>query len=130
MCIAYDAAERTLNTALNVLVLGLKCAIVLKYSIECLFFCKGYSGSESAMILTLLAFNSNGCFAFSVFTKSPVTVIDELNVNLQISSKLFNVLSKTICKFLKKDPSLISINPNVLESLTVLTHPETCISFE
>ena len=41
LCIAYASALLTRNTALNVLLLGRKCAIVLKYSNECLFFWSG-----------------------------------------------------------------------------------------
>ena len=52
-------------------------------------------------------------------------IIEELIVNLQISSKLSKESLKTICKLLKNDPSFTSIKPNVFESLRVLTQPET-----
>ena len=39
--IAWAITLLTLKTARNVLVRGLKCAISLKYSIECLLFCNG-----------------------------------------------------------------------------------------
>ncbi len=70
---------------------------------------------------------SKGCFAFSVFTRVPIIFIDELIDNLLISLKFDKLSVKTIWIFLKNEPSFSSINPNVLESLTVLTHPSKVI---
>ena len=127
--IAKETTERTLKTALKVLVLGRKWAIVLKYSKVCLFFWSGYSEEARLNISILVAWISKGCLAFSVLTNFPSTIIEEAIVNFLISSKLERESLKTIWTFLKKEPSLISIKPKVLESLTVFTQPLILISF-
>ena len=81
---------------MKVLVLGLKWAIVLKYSTVCLFFWSGYSGFDTSTISNFVAFSSKSCFAFSVFVNIPVTIIEELIDNLHISLKLSKVFSNTI----------------------------------
>ena len=76
LCIAYAAKLLTLNTAEKVLLLGLKWAIVLKYSKVCLFFCSGYELSDSPSTTIFVACISTGCLAPSVETNSPSTNID------------------------------------------------------
>ena len=128
MCIAKASTLLTRNTALNVLVLGRKCEIVRKYSKECLFFCSGKSGAHWFTIFISFAFISKGCLASFVTTTLPQTTIEDPIESLQIALKFSKVVSNTICTLLKKDPSFTSINPNVLESRTVFTQPDTSTS--
>ena len=76
------------------------------------------------------AWISNGCLASGVSTKVPITFIDELIGNFEISLKFSNLLSKTTWMFLKKDPSFTSINPKALEALRVLIQPEIATSLD
>ena len=55
-------------------VLGRRWAIVLKYSRECLFFCKGYSGADAPSKVTFVALISKGCFASGVRMRLPSTI--------------------------------------------------------
>ena len=57
-----------------------------------------------------------------------VAIIEDEIVSFLTSSKFERLSVKTTCTFLKNEPSLISIKPKFLESLTVLTQPETLIS--
>ena len=47
-----------------------------------------------------------------------------------MSLKLPNLSSKTTWTFLKKEPSLTSINPKALDALKVLIQPEIMISYD
>ncbi len=122
--IAYATKERTLNTAEKALLLGLKWAIVLKYSKVCLFFWSGYSLLDSPSITIFVALISKGCLLPGVNTSFPSTIIDELILNFSISLKFSRLSSNTTWRFLKKLPSLTSIKPKALELLKVLIHPE------
>ena len=123
LCIAKASMLLTLNTAEKVFDLGLRCAISLRYSKLCLFFCKGKSGEESQTIFTSVAWTSKACFPPWEATNFHSTVSELPTLSLQISSKFLRLFSKTIWIFLRNEPSLSSMNPNVLLSLIVLTRP-------
>ena len=121
LCIANASKLLTLNTAENVFDLGLRCAISLRYSKLWRFFCKGKSGVECQTISIFSAFSSNACLLPCEATNFHDIVRELHTLNLQISSKLSKLFSKTIWIFYRYDQSFNSINQNVLLSLMVLT---------
>ena len=125
--IAKESRLLTLNTAEKVFVLGLRWAMVLRYSKECLFFWRGNVSSAAPKRVIFVALSSKACFAPSDFMRSPsiwrLLPVPYFTTSLKFSSSC----SKTIWRFFRYEPSLSSINPKVFESLRLLTRPFTMI---
>ncbi len=76
-------------------------------------------------IVIFEAFNSKGWPAAGDSIKVPVISKEELMAIFSNSVKLFKLLSKTTCKPLKNEPSLISMKAISPEERTVRTQPAT-----
>src|SRR5574344_2630246 len=133
-CTANAIWLRILNTEPNVFVRARRCALSRRYSMDILFFWRGYVSeghSPSTWIVTSVTSTAwplagDGMIIPVAFMEAPVVILESSLFIEETSAPWAALLrSKVSWIFAKHEPSFTWMNTRFFESRIVRTHPQT-----